>query len=324
MTDPKLNILLLSAGRRVELAEAFKAGIASRHLDAKLYATDRCPELSAACHVVDRAFASPNVTDSSYLDYLLDLCITQDVGLVVPTIDIELMDLAQQRQRFAAHGIQLVISDEALVQDCRDKRRTARLFADIGVASPRIYERGTLRFPCFAKPYDGSRSIGAVFLRDATSMNDALQADPKLMFMEYIDRSHQEFTIDAYYDRTGALRCFVPRERLEVRDGEISKGATRRHYVYDYLRDRLTRIAGARGCLTIQLFARRVDSRFAALEINPRFGGGFPLSYAAGADYPGWLIDEYLLGRAVDPFDAWEANLLMLRYDAKVLVRGIV
>jgi carbamoyl-phosphate synthase large subunit len=62
--------------------------------------------------------------------------------------------------------------------------------------------------------------------------------------------------------------------------------------------------------------------KFAALEINPRFGGGFPLSYSAGANYPGWLIDEYILGKEVPFFDAWEDRLLMLRYDAKVLVHG--
>jgi carbamoyl-phosphate synthase large subunit len=56
------------------------------------------------------------------------------------------------------------------------------------------------------------------------------------------------------------------------------------------------------------------------LEINPRFGGGYPLTGAAGADYCAWLIAEYLLNKEIGFFDDWEADLLMLRYDAKVIL----
>jgi carbamoyl-phosphate synthase large subunit len=90
--------------------------------------------------------------------------------------------------------------------------------------------------------------------------------------------------------------------------------------VYEYLLEKLTKIDGARGCLTVQLFAHPNAQRYAALEINPRFGGGFPLSYAAGANYPGWLIDEYMLQQEIIFFDGWASDLMMLRYDAHVLV----
>lgn len=289
-------------------------------MSSKLYATDLHPELSAACHVADHAFRAPRVTEAGYFEFLLDLCRRQDIGLAVPTIDTELIGLARHREIFAVHGIQLVISDESLVNLCRDKRKTSELFHRIEIDSPAIYDKDNLKFPCFAKPYDGSRSIGTIHIPDQNSITQDIINDKKLMFMEYIDRTYQEYTVDAYYDTRSMLKCLVPRQRLEVRDGEISKGVTRRHFVYDYLKDRLSRIEGARGCLTVQLFANAEGPRYAALEINPRFGGGFPLSYAAGANYPGWLIDEYLLEKTVDAFDGWESDLLMLRYDAKVLV----
>lgn len=320
------NILLTSAGRRVELAQAFKAEIAARGLSSLLVSTDLNPALSAVSEFVDVAAKSPRVTDPGYVDFLLDLCNAQSIGLVVPTIDTELLLLALHREAFAAQGIEIVISDESLVSACRDKRVTARLFAQLGIESPEIYsrdDRAALRFPCFVKPYDGSRSIGARVVADSTSLDDALLANPKMMFMALVAATHTEFTVDAYFDRIGQLACLVPRQRIEVRDGEISKGATRRHAVYDYLLPKLKALKGARGCLTLQLFANLQTGQFAAIEINPRFGGGFPLSYSAGANYPGWLIDEYLLGKLVPFFDGWEADLLMLRYDAKVLVHGV-
>lgn len=316
------NVLLLSAGRRVELAQAFAAEIQSRDLKSKLLATDLRPELSAACQVVDIAIKAPRVTDPDYIDFLLQACKAHHVGLVIPTIDTELLLLAQHRDAFAAEGVHLVISDESLVRQCRDKRLTSVLFERLAIDTPKLFERHAIRFPCFAKPYDGSCSIGAAVVGDASMLSDAMLTDEKMMFMELVDSSHQEFTVDVYYDRYGRLICLVPRERVEVRGGEISKGVTRRGHVYDYLLPRLKELEGARGCITLQLFSNAITKRFAALEINPRFGGGYPLSYSAAANYPGWLIDEYLLDRPVSFFDGWESDLMMLRYDAKVLVHG--
>lgn len=314
------NILILSAGRRVELAQAFMAEITRRGMDAKVMATELKPELSAACQVVDEWVRAPRVNDPVYADFLLSQCYERKIGLVVPTIDTELLLLAEQRARFEQEGIHIVVSDASLVKICRDKRLTANLFNDIGIDTPAIYSKNAIQFPCFAKPYDGSCSIGASIIQSREGLSDGLLADPKMMFMELIDGSYQEFTVDAYYDRLGGLKCYVPRQRIETRGGEVSKGVTRKSDVYAFLHKPLSAIKGARGCLTIQVFYQPVTQRFAALEINPRFGGGYPLSYSSGANYPGWLIDEYFSGKKIDFFSDWESDLLMLRYDAKVLI----
>ncbi len=323
MKSNKPNVLLLSAGRRVELIRAFKQELRLRGLHSLMLATDLNPNMSAACQLADQAFALPRVSAPGYIDELLVLCMHQKVGLVVPTIDTELLGLAEQRDRFAAKGIDLVISNEALVGVCRDKRLTAQFFNSIGIDVPKILDRQQLTFPCFAKPYDGSRSVGAAKLRHAADLTDGMRDDTKLMFMEFIDQSFEEYTVDAYYDRKGVLKCLVPRHRLEVRDGEINKGVTRKHHVYKYLIEKMAKVNGARGCLTLQLFAHPDEKRYAALEINPRFGGGFPLSYASGANYPGWLIEEYLLHKEICYFDGWTSDLMMLRYDAHVLIKNV-
>jgi len=316
------NILLLSVGRRVELAQAFLAEIKSRDIAAKLLATEMNPEYSAACQVVNLAIKAPRVTDPTYIDFLLKTCAEERVGLVVPTIDTELLLLAQHRKQFESSGVHIVISDETLIQACRDKRLTADLFRQVGLDTPKIYERSAITFPCFAKPYDGSCSIGAMAIRSPGMLSDAIVKDATMMFMELIEGDFDEYTVDAYFDRHGVLRCFVPRHRIETRAGEVSKCVTRRNHVYEYLKDKLPALQGARGCITLQLFSKAATGQFAALEINPRFGGGFPLTYNAGANYPGWLIDEYLFDREIPFLIDWQSNLMMLRYDAKVLVHG--
>ncbi len=315
----KKNVLILSAGRRVELVEAFQAELRNLVPEGKVFATDLRPGLSSACLVSDGAFEAPRVTDPDYCDFLVELCVSQDIGLVVPTIDTELLALSQSVSKFANCGIHLIISETELVEKCRDKRQTAALLDQAGIASPRIYDRNNLTFPCFAKPFDGSCSVGAIAINSRENLTEEQINNPKMMFAELICKDYPEYTVDAYYNRSGKLCCIVPRERIEVRGGEVSKGVTRKNALYDYLLPKLKEIKGARGCLTFQFFAKVDTAQFLAIEINPRFGGGFPLAYAAGANYPAWLICEYLLGDEINFFDEWKSDLLMLRYDAKII-----
>lgn len=318
----KNNILILSAGRRVDLVQSFKNEVLSRGLKSKVYASDLNPQLSAACVFSDESFATPSISDPSYGKFVYELCIKYKIGLIIPTIDTDLLILSRLRQKFIDEGIYIVVSKESLILDCCDKRKTIKLFNELGISSPDIYPVSNLKFPCFVKPYDGSSSIGARLIASKSDLSESLISNQKMMFMEYIDHSYDEYTIDAYYDFNENLKCFVPRQRLAVRAGEVSKGRTRRDDTYEFLLKKLPLIKGARGCITIQIFVHKTEFAIFGLEINPRFGGGYPLSYSAGANFSGWLIDEYLLGKELPFFDRWEKDLVMLRYDAKVLIHA--
>jgi carbamoyl-phosphate synthase large subunit len=89
-----------------------------------------------------------------------------------------------------------------------------------------------------------------------------------------------------------------------------------------YLKERLGRVPGARGCITLQLFRHRERAEYYGIEINARFGGGYPLTQSSGANFPRWIVHEYFLGERPESFDGWEENLLMLRYDEEVFVRN--
>lgn len=316
------NILLTSVGRRVELVQIFRREMTRICPSAYLHAIDLNPSLSAACQVADYHQACPHVTAPEYMEFLLDYCLRHKIGLVIPTIDTELAILARFKELFTSYEITLCISDLNLIEECRDKRKTGITFEKYDIPYPRIYSTDRLIFPCFAKPYNGSCSIGAKIIRDKTALDNETLNDPNMIFMEFISKSYSEYTIDAYFDRNSYLRCLVPRERLEVRAGEVSKGITRKIFFYDDLVKKINYLDGAKGCLTIQLFVNEKTDHYIGLEINPRFGGGYPLSYAAGANYPAWLIKEYLLNEPIEFYDDWEKNLLMLRYDAKVLVHA--
>ncbi|MEL4285069.1 ATP-grasp domain-containing protein [Shewanella xiamenensis] len=317
----KSNVLILSAGRRVELVQEFQKDLKAVFPYSNVYCTDMTPELSSACQVADGYFKVPRVSSDDYLSVLENICLENDISLVIPTIDTELLLLSNARESFLAKGIKIIISSIEFVSFCRDKRMTANFFAEYNIDQPEIYNKNKLKYPCFCKPYDGSCSIGAFVVSSQCELTSEVLNNDKNMFMELIPKTFSEYTVDCYYTDNGNLISLVPRKRLEVRGGEVSKGVTKKNFVYDYLLAKLSHVSGARGCITFQFFVNENSEEIKGLEINPRFGGGYPLSYDAGAQFPKWLIEEYLLEKTPIFYDDWESGLIMLRYDAKVLIR---
>ena len=190
-----------------------------------------------------------------------------------------------------------------------------------GIRVPAPVDKYNPTFPLFAKPYDGSLSKDLHVIKNVDELTPDIMCNLKLIFMEYIDKSeYREFTVDMYYGRDNHVKSIVPRERLEIRAGEINKGYTRKNFLVGYLKERMDYLPGVVGCICIQLFYRESDNDVVGIEINPRFGGGYPLSYYAKADFPKYLIHEYFLDKPMVYFDEWLDSTLMLRYDSEVIV----
>lgn len=316
-----VNILITSAGQRVSLVRAFQKELKSVFPGAKVLTVDMNPEMSPACRISDGFFKVKRVTDTHYIPELLALCEREDIGMIIPTIDTELQVLSEHRGAFVEKGIHAVVSAKSFVDACRDKRMINAFFSGKGIEIPRAVDKNDPTFPLFIKPYDGSLSVDTFLVRSAEELTEYQLTNPKLMFMEYMDRQeYDEYTVDMYYGRDHHVKCIVPRLRILVRAGEINKGLTCRNAVLPYLKEKLDYIEGATGCLTTQVFYGKTNGRIVGIEINPRFGGGYPLSYLAGANFPGWLIREYFKNETIGYTEAWENNLLMLRYDDEVLV----
>ncbi|MDN3691683.1 ATP-grasp domain-containing protein [Chryseobacterium tructae] len=317
------NILISSAGQRVSLVRAFQKELKKIDPSAKVFTVDLNPVLAPACHVSDGFDKIDRVTASGYISELLEICKKRNIKMIVPTIDTELLVLAENKDLFLQNGIIPVVSSLDFVKKCRDKRIINEFFVENNIDIPKKMDKDNLTFPLFIKPYDGSLSADTFLIRQASDLTDYHFQNPKLMFMEYMDHEiYEEFTVDTYYNTNGDLKCVVPRKRIFVRAGEVNKGVTKKNEIVGYVNKNLSHIDGAVGCLTMQFFLHPEEKRIVGIEINPRFGGGYPLSYLAGANYPEWLIKEYILNNDIPYFNDWEENLLMLRYDDEVLVRN--
>ncbi len=316
-----MNILITTAGRRVSLVRAFQSEAKRIEPDSKIFTVDMCPELSSACRISDGFFKVPRVTDPDYLDILTGHCIENEVDMLIPRIDAELLVLAENRESLEKAGIEVIISDSELIKICNDKRKTIDFFKNRAIPTPKIVEKENPSFPVYAKPYDGSGTENNFIIENARQVRDTHVEDEKLLFFEYIDQeAYNEYTLDLYYDQESELKCVVPRERIKIRTGEVLKGVTRKNHLIEFVREHLSSIPGARGCITLQLFLNKQTGGIECIEINPRFGGGYPLSYVAGANYPRWIIEEYRSDKTINYFEGWEQDLLMLRYDDGIFI----
>eukprot|EP01133_Synstelium_polycarpum_P004770 gene4770-5557_t len=288
--DKKFKYDVCTAGKRVSLVRAFMRELKAVNPRYKVLTTDLNPSLSPACQVSDIAVKVKKISDPGYISELLVICKENNVKVVIPTIDTELELLSENKDLFSEH--------------------------DKGIAIPAPIDKNQPTFPLFIKPYDGSLSKDIFLIKERSELTDYHYDNPKLMFMEYVSPiENDEYTVDMFYGRDNKLKCVVPRKRIEVRAGEISKGLTVKNRIVNYLLDKLHFISGAVGCLTLQLFLNKKNGQILGIEINPRFGGGYPLSYLAGANYPKNIIQEYLFNENLTYWDSWEDQLLMLRYD---------
>ncbi len=319
-----MNILISSAGRRVSLVRAFQKELKKIYPKAKVIAADANPALSAACHAADGYFKVPRLDSPDYISSLIALCKDHQVKIVVPTIDTELLLLSKNKELLEQNNIAPIVASVDFIEKCRDKRVIHDFFESHDIAIAKEYSKKDYTLPMFIKPIDGSRSVDTYLIRTKEDLTDYHFANEKLMFLQYLDHDeYDEFTCDLYYGKDHKLKCAVPRKRIEVRDGEVYKALTMNNALVAYIRKNLYFVEGAVGCLTAQFFKQRSGSDIYGIEINPRFGGGYPLSYLAGANFPKWIIEEYMLDKEIDDkFDCWEDNLLMIRYDDEILVHG--
>jgi len=318
----RVNILLTCIGRRVSLVQAFRRSIETVGVEGRILGAD-WSRLAPAFHAADEGFVVPGVNAPDYADVLLDVCRRNDVHMVVPLIDWELGTLAEARDRFEAEGVRVVVSSAEVTRTCWDKRQAFRFLSEHGVATPRLLsfkEAAAGPFPVIAKDRHGSASKRVRQLHSAPAVKRMHRRRRRLILQEYVEG--REYTVDVYTGLDGRPRVAVPRWRIQVRAGEVSKAMTIRHPEVIRQSMHLAEVlGGCRGVITCQC---RVDANGAVkfFDVNPRFGGGVPLAIRAGADFPTWLIQEHLGRRPdIDP-DAWEAGLVMLRYDEAIFRRA--
>jgi len=316
-----LKVLFTCIGRRVSLLKAFQRAARQLHLNVKFLGAD-CQTASPALQLCDHKFWVHPTTHRRYLSDIRDIVKSQEVDLLVPTVDLDLKALARQRQSLTEVGCHVLVSSARVIQICQDKRQTHKFLQKYEIDTPQTVsiqdqlKCETLPYPCYVKPWDGYASRFNTLAHDRQDLEYLSRKVPHAICQAFV--TGHEFTCDVYVDMSQNVRCVVPRQRLEVRSGEVSKArVSMAKDVMQVAAQVVQCLKAGPGVITVQLI-KTPESRLKVIEINPRFGGGVPLSIRAGANFPKWILQEIMGQDPVIETVSVKDDLVMLRYDHEV------
>lgn len=312
-----MNILFLNCGRRCELISLFRDAL-NRRGGGFIYGTDI--DINApAMYKVDEAAVFPRTESDEFPEVLAEFCRRRDIRLLIPSIDPDLTALDRHREKIKSliPELRLLIPPHETIALSRDKRASRGRFAELGALVPAEIKKISkdMKMPVFVKPPDGSAGQGARRIDTFREFEAALKERPDLMVEEVVDGP--EYTVDVICDFSGHAVEAVPRLRLKVRGGEVSRGVIEMRKDLIELSKRLAEGFGAHGPVTLQ-FRSPSPGVYVAMEMNARMGGGLPLSVAAGADWPGMILDLAAGGKINDPGLRIADGMMMNRFDASL------
>ena len=315
-----MNLLFSCAGRRAYLLKYFRAAL-DEIGGGKIFATDM--SLSApALAFADVPLRVPAVYATDYLDVLERICRENEIEALISLNDLELPILSAARERFECAGTRLVVSSPEVIDICFDKLKTARFVESLGLNTPKTFvvleealgalERGELAFPLILKPRWGSGSIGIEFVRSREELIEtyeivrrkiarsilanASSSQEEILIQEAI--LDAEFGLDVMNDLQGNHVAVSVKRKLAMRAGETDKAVTVDSAELRGIGRRLGEALKHVANLDCDVLERA--GKFYVLELNPRFGGGYPFSQEAGTNLP-LAILKWLRGENVSP-----------------------
>ncbi len=306
-------VLFTCAGQRVDIVTAFgRAGATTLAAD-----TDR---LAPALYHADRAARVPRVDDPNYITSLGRLVAEHDVRLVVPLTDLDQGILSAARDRLAPALVLAPAPEVCLTMG--DKYSAHVFFEQHGIASPRTWLPEELphdaRFPLLVKVREGFGSRHIYRAADASELAFFIRHTPVDSMIQEMCLG-EEFSIDVFCDLEGRCLNAIPRTMIQSKGGESIKGTSIQDPELIAHGARVAEAIGIVGPANIQCF-READGSLPVTDVNPRFGGGFPLPLAAGSRYPELAL-ALARGERPDPcLGDFRAGLTMTRYFSEVVL----
>ncbi|MGG7078782.1 ATP-grasp domain-containing protein [Clostridium sardiniense] len=318
--DIEVNILILSAGRRVELVKNFREASEIAKVKSQIITAD-LSDMAPATYFSDKNYRIPKIGTENYINSIIEICKKENIKLIVPTIDTELVILSENKELIEeATNSKVLISSKKVINICRNKINTYNFFEKNGFKVPKYItkkdiEDGNYKFPLFIKPVDGSSSKNTFKISNYSELKFFMKYIDNPMVQEFIEG--KEYTIDIFIDFDGNVITIVPRERIDTRGGEISKGKIVKDIDLIEEAKKVIDILKPIGSITVQCIKTKRGIEF--IEINPRFGGGAPMSIKAGANSPLNLY-KLLLGEKLKYNEDYLDNITSLRFDESIFL----
>jgi carbamoyl-phosphate synthase large subunit len=285
----------------------------------KVYVANSHPN-AAGFASADGGFIVPSIYDPAYIDRLIQICHQFEIQAIIPLYDLELPILAKARNRLAAKGICAVVSSPDVINICNDKWQTMNFLESYGFHTPQTFPSidsaldalaaSEIDFPVFIKPRWGMGSIGVIEAENEIELQfiytkvmriiekspliNASVHDHERMILIQEKLSGQEYGLDVINDlQSNYVTTFI-KKKIAMRYGETDIAMTVADHDLNNLGQEIA--MKLRHIANLDMDVIITERGAYVLEMNPRFGGGYPFSHLAGANLPAaiisWLNDE--------------------------------
>jgi carbamoyl-phosphate synthase large subunit len=308
-------VLFTCAGQRVDIVTAFRrAGATTLAVDLN--------ELSPALYHADRKAIVPRVDDAGYIPALRALVAEHGVKLIVPLTDLDHLVLSQARDEL---GVTLLLAGPETIRLCEDKYLAHRFFEEHGIATPPTWLPDAVpdevEFPVLVKARRGFGSRHIYRAENRADLDFFLAHTAADSMVQGVCRG-DEFSIDVFCDLDGRCLNAIPRTMIESKGGESIKGATIKDAELIEHGRRVSERLGIIGPANIQCFREPLGG-LPVTDVNPRFGGGFPLPTAAGSKYPELAIALANGERPEPRLGEFEEGIVMTRFFSQVVLHRV-
>lgn len=314
-----MNVLLTSVGRRAYMVKYFKEVLG----DSGQVHVCNSDDKTVAFHYADKSVISPLIYDDNYIPFLLDYCKENKIDVLISLFDIDLMVLARSKENFAAVGTRVIVSEPELIEICNDKWKTYLFLKENGFNVPKTYlslqqvlravDSGELSYPIIVKPRFGCGSIAMSVAEDEMALlyyfrrntrtisrsylkyeSDAVSADEQIIYQEFL--KGQEYGADIINDLNGKHCSVIAKKKIAMRAGETDIAEIVDEPAIKAECERLGTLTKHIANMDCDVFL--VDGKPYILEMNARFGGGYPFSHMAGCNLPKAIV-QWCMGNHV-------------------------
>lgn len=299
-----MNLLFLGAGKRFTLIEQFFDAAYQEGITLKVFSIEDSHLVPIA--QLASIIIGPRFSDPLFFDFLIQTVKSRGIDLVIPNMDAATVVLAKAKKQLSEFGCHAVVSNLNLCEVMVDKVLAEQWFIAHNISVPK---RSGFPFIIKSRKGFGSRDQASVENQRAFDAFFYGKDAQDYIVQDFVNG--QEYTVDAYVDRTGAMIAALSRKRLKVVDGEVDISETHHHPGILALTSRILSISGWEGPITLQFIDD--GTSITLIEINPRFGGGVTHSIHAGLDFPRWIIREQLRLPINSPKE-WRDGSIMVRY----------
>lgn len=314
-----MNVLLTSVGRRSYMVKYFKDVLGS---DGQVHVSNS-DDKTVAFHYADKSIITPLIYDENYIPFLLDYCKENKIDILISLFDIDLPILSKNTKKFSDIGTTVIVSNKEVISICNDKWKTYNFLRDNGFNVPKTYltledtilalDKGEIKYPVIVKPRFGCGSIAMsiaedemallyYFRRNTRTINksylkyESSAENEKIIYQEFLPG--QEYGADIINDLNAKLQNIVIKKKVAMRAGETDIAELVDEPIIKSELERLGTLIGHIGNMDCDVFL--VDGKPYILEMNARFGGGYPFSYMAGCNLPKAIV-AWVKGEKIAP-----------------------